>query len=65
MDLAKALETFPVWTGGIDHARVVFADQMELDHAAADPRGALFIVSHLGGLPSSPLTKSADSDSLG
>jgi predicted LPLAT superfamily acyltransferase len=48
MDLAKALETFPVWTGGIDHARVVFADQMELDHAAADPRGALFIVSHLG-----------------
>jgi predicted LPLAT superfamily acyltransferase len=46
----KALETFAAWTDGIDHARLVFSDQVELDCAAADPRGALSIVSHLGNV---------------
>jgi predicted LPLAT superfamily acyltransferase len=49
MDFArKALEIFAAWTGGIDHARLIMADQGELDGATADPRGALLIVSHLG-----------------
>jgi predicted LPLAT superfamily acyltransferase len=49
MDFArKALEIFAAWTGSIDHARLVIADQEELDRATADPRGALLIVSHLG-----------------
>jgi predicted LPLAT superfamily acyltransferase len=44
----KGLETFATWTDRIAHAHLTMADPSELDRAAADPRGALLIISHLG-----------------
>ena len=45
---ARALDTFIAWVGGMPPGTLVRADDGVLDAAAADSRGALFIVSHLG-----------------
>lgn len=44
----RALDTFIAWTGATPGSAVHVADRDVLDAAAADPRGALFIVTHFG-----------------
>ncbi len=45
---ARALDTFITWVSGRPPGGMIRADGGILDVATADPRGALFIVSHLG-----------------
>ncbi|MEI6986064.1 MAG: glycosyltransferase [Rhodospirillaceae bacterium] len=45
---ACALDTFIAWVGGMPSKSLIRADNKVLDIAAADRRGALFIVCHLG-----------------
>ncbi len=46
----RALDTFIAWVDGMPQGTLVRADSGALDLAAADRRGALFIVSHLGNV---------------
>jgi predicted LPLAT superfamily acyltransferase len=47
---AKALDTFIGWTGGIAPGAVTAANPEALAAAAADPRGAVIVVAHLGNV---------------
>lgn len=44
----RALDTLAAWTGALGPQAVTPADPEELSRAAADPRGALLVVSHHG-----------------
>ena len=51
MDFAsRALDAFAAWTGGIPQSAMIVDDSMALERAAADPRGALLVVSHIGNV---------------
>ena len=46
----RALDSFAAWSGGMPAGSVVMADTSVLDAAAAEARGAVFIVSHHGNV---------------
>lgn len=46
----KVIDSFAGWIGGIPADRILPRETAALDLAMADPRGALFIVSHLGNV---------------
>lgn len=46
----RTLDAFAAWTGGIGADSIASGDTIALDQAKADPRGALFIVAHLGNI---------------
>jgi len=46
----KVIDTFAAWVGGLPPETVRAADVDDLRRAERDPRGALFIVSHLGNV---------------
>ena len=46
----RALDSFAAWSGGMPAGSVVMADTSVLDDAAAQARGAVFIVSHHGNV---------------
>jgi predicted LPLAT superfamily acyltransferase len=46
----KAIDTFAGWIGGMPTETVAAAEIEDLRQAERDPRGALFIVSHLGNV---------------
>ncbi len=51
MDFAsRALDAFAAWTGGIPSSAMAIDDPQTLESAAADPRGALLVVSHVGNV---------------
>lgn len=51
MDFAsRALDAFAAWTGGIPQSAMTVDDPQALERAAADPRGALLVVSHIGNV---------------
>lgn len=47
---SKVAETFIGWLGGIDRGAIELVDAAELHRVAADGRGLLLIVSHLGNI---------------
>lgn len=56
----RALDSFIAWTGRMPADTVVAADVAALDHAVAQPRGAVFIVSHHGNVEVSRALLDAD-----
>ncbi len=51
MDFAvRALDAFAAWSGSIPPSAMTLEDPDTLDRAAADPRGALLVVSHVGNV---------------
>lgn len=46
----RALDSFAAWSGGMPAGSVVMAETLVLDDAAAQSRGAVFIVSHHGNV---------------
>jgi len=46
----RALDVFGGWTGDIPASAVIPTDLATLRRAAADPRGALLVVAHLGNV---------------